>query len=55
MINDEELILFLLKEREEFVRLNDYISEKKLKKPVNKIIKRINRKLGRAFKRIFVK
>lgn len=55
MRNDEELILFLLKEREEFVRLNDYISEKKLKKHINKIIKRINRKLGRAFKRIFVK
>ena len=53
--NDEELILFLLKEREEFIRLNDYISEKKLKKNIIKIISRINRKIGRISKRIFVK
>ena len=55
MIRSDEEILFLLKEREEFIRLNDYISEKKLKKHINKIIKRINQKIGRAFKRIFVR
>ncbi len=55
MIRNDEDLLFLLKEREEFIRLNDYISEKKLKKHINTIIKRINRKLGRAFKRIFAK
>lgn len=55
MKNDEDLILFLLKEREVFIKLNVYISEIYLKNGINAIINEINREIGRIFKSIFVK
>jgi len=55
MKTDEDLILFLLKEREEFVKLNDYISENRIKNSINAIINEINQKIGKEFKRILVK
>ena len=51
---DEELIFDLLREKEQYLRLNDYISQKKIRNSIKKIIKQINRKLNNAMLEFFV-
>ena len=47
MIKADDTLLNLLREKEDFMRLNEYISQNKIKKSISSIIKKLNRKINK--------
>ncbi|MFX1257462.1 MAG: hypothetical protein ACFFAN_06370 [Promethearchaeota archaeon] len=51
---DKEIVLNLLREKEKYVRVNDYISQIKMKKCIDCIIKKLNRKINKEVHKHFI-